>query len=278
VEVEGPPSDDTTADTRVGQWDPALTRHVIDLLRPMVKVYHRSEVRHLERIPDGRCLLVCNHSGGLITPDFAVFAVDYYERFGYDRPLYVLAHDNFFRGPATEFFAHLGAVSASPQNAAAALAADTAVLLFPGGDLDVYRPSFRENVVDFGGRTGYVRAAVEAGAPIVPVVSIGGQETQFFVSRGRRLSRALGLTRLERRLFRTDILPVSFGLPFGLSVLVPVNMPLPSKIVAEVLEPIDVVAQWQAHPDVDLIDGRIRRAMQAALEKLARRRRLPVIG
>lgn len=265
-------------DEQVGRWDPALTRRVVDLLRTAVKIYHRSEVRHLDRIPAGRCLLVCNHSGGLFTPDFAVFAADYYRHFGYGRPLYVLAHDSFFHGPATQFLARLGVVAANPHSAAAALASDAAVLLFPGGDLDVYRPSLAENVVDFGGRTGYVEAAVSARAPIVPVVSIGGQETQLFLSRGRRLSRALGLTALERRLFRTDILPVSLGLPFGLSVLVPVNLPLPSKIVAEVLDPIDVAAQWQADPDVERIDGRVRRAMQAALDRLARRRRLPIVG
>lgn len=263
---------------QVGQFDPALTRHVIDLLRPLVKVYHRSEVRGLERVPAGRCLLVGNHSGGLVTPDFAVFAVDFYRRFGYRRPLYVLAHDSFFRGPAAGLLARLGVVAANPANAAAALEAGAAVLLFPGGDLDVYRPSLAENIVDFGGRTGYVEAAVAARAPIVPVVSIGGQETQLFLSRGRRLSRALGLSGLERRLFRTDILPVSLGLPFGLSVLVPVNLPLPSKIVAEVLEPVDVVALWEADPDVGRIDGRVRRGMQAALARLARHRRWPVIG
>ena len=263
---------------QVGRFDAALTRHVMDLLRPVVKVYHRSKVLELQRIPPGRCLLVSNHSGGLTTPDFVVFAVDFYQRFGYERPLYVLAHDSFFRGPAAEFLFHLGVVAANEHNAAAALEADAAVLLFPGGDLDVYRPSLSENVIDFGGRTGYVEAAVSARAPIVPVVSIGGQETQLYLSRGRRLSRALGLTGLERRLFRTDILPVSFGLPFGLSVLVPVNMPLPSKIVAEVLDPINVVAMWDIDPDVARIDGRVRRTMQAALDRLARRRRLPIIG
>ncbi len=263
---------------QVGRWDPALTRRVMDLIRPTVKIYHRSEVRRLDRIPAGRCLLVCNHSGGLFTPDFAVFAVDYYRTFGYDRPLYALAHDSFFHGPATGFLARLGVVAANPHNAAAALAADAAVLLFPGGDLDVYRPSVVENIVDFGGRTGYVTAAVSANAPIVPVVSIGGQETQLFLSRGRRLSAALGLTRLERRLFRTDVLPVSLGLPFGLSVLIPVNVPLPSKIVAEVLDPIDVIELWKRDPDIDRIDGRVRRAMQAGLDRLARNRRLPIIG
>ena len=271
-------ADGQVGTSQVGRWDAALTRHVMDLLRPLVKVYHRSEVRHLDRIPGGRSLLVSNHSGGLVTPDFAVFAVDYYQRFGYDRPLYVLAHDSFFGGPAAEFLNHLGVVAANDDNAAAALAADTTVLLFPGGDLDVYRPSLAENVIDFGGRTGYVTAAVHAKAPIVPVVSIGGQETQLYLTRGRRLAHALGLTRLERRLFRTDILPVSLGLPFGLSVLVPVNMPLPSKIVTEVLPPVDAASQWADDSDTAKIDGRVRREMQAALDRLARRRRFPVFG
>ncbi len=262
----------------VGRWDAGLTRHVVDLLRPVVKVYHRSRVRGLENLPQGRCLLVGNHSGGLITPDFAVFAVDFYERFGYRKPLYTLAHDSLFHGPAAELLPHLGIVHACQENAAAALAADTAVLVFPGGDEDVYRPTAAENVIDFAGRTGYVTSAVEAGAPIVPMVSIGGQETQLYLSRGTWLARLLGLAKLERRLFRTDILPISFGFPFGLSVLVPVNMPLPAKIVTEVLEPIDVLATFGAHYDIAAVDSHVRRVMQAALHRLARKRRLPLLG
>ena len=264
--------------SQVGRWDRGLTRHLVDLLRPVVKVYHRSEVRGLERIPSGRCLLVGNHSGGLTTPDFVIFAVDYYEKFGYERPLYALAHDSLFHGPAAEILPHLGIIRANPENAAAALATDTAVLVFPGGDMEVYRPTMVENVIDFAGHTGYVDTAVAARAPIVPVVSIGGQETQMYLSRGTWLARALRLDKMERRLLRTDILPVSFGFPFGLSVLVPVNMPLPSKIVSQVLEPIEVAAQWGLHPDAEKVDGRIRRVMQTELDRLARRRRLPIIG
>lgn len=264
--------------TQVGRWDAGLTRHVVDLLRPIVKVYHRSEVLGLERIPAGRCLLVGNHSGGLTTPDFAVFAVDYYQRFGYERPLYVLAHDSMFHGPAAELLPHLGVIQANPDNAAAALATDTAVLVFPGGDMEVYRPTVVENVIDFAGHTGYVATAVAARAPIVPVVSIGGQETQMFLSRGTWLARLLRLDKWERRVLRTDILPVSFGFPFGLSVLIPVNMPLPSKIICEVLDPVDVVAQWGQDADPEKVDGRIRRLMQVRLDQLARRRRLPIIG
>jgi 1-acyl-sn-glycerol-3-phosphate acyltransferase len=263
---------------QIDKWDPVLTRHVVDLLRPVVKVYHRSQVRGLEHIPPGRALLVGNHSGGLTTPDFAIFAVDYYQRFGYDRPLYALAHDSLFHGPAADFLPHLGVIRASPENAAAALATDTAVLVYPGGDMEVYRSTLVRNVIDFAGHTGYVASAVAARAPIVPVVSIGGQETQMYLSRGVWLSRLLRLDKFERRLAHTDILPVSFGFPFGLSVLIPVNMPLPSKIVSEVLDPIDVVAQWGPNPDVETVDGRVRSVMQVSLDRLARRRRLPIIG
>ncbi len=241
-------------------------------------MYHRSAVLGLERIPAGRCLLVGNHSGGLLTPDFAIFAVDYYERFGFDKPLYVLGHDSMFHGPAADVLPHLGVIQASPDNAAAALATESAVMVYPGGDMEVYRPTVEENVIDFAGHTGYVQTAVDAGAPIVPVVSIGGQETQMYLSRGRWLARALRVDRWERRVLRTDILPVTFGFPFGLSVLIPVNVPLPSKIVTQVLDPIDVVGQWGPHPDPEKVDGRIRREMQAELDRLRRRRRLPIIG
>jgi hypothetical protein len=35
-------------------------------------------------------------------------------------------------------------------------------------------------------------------------------------------------------------LPIAVGFPFGLSIVVPVNMPLPTKIVTQVLQPIDI--------------------------------------
>jgi 1-acyl-sn-glycerol-3-phosphate acyltransferase len=145
--------------------------------------------------------------------------------------------------------------------------------VFPGGDYDAYRPTLRENVIDFDGRAGYVRTAMAAGVPIVPVVSIGAQETQLFLTRGNWLAKRLGLTRA-----RMDILPVSIGFPFGVSVIFPPNVPLPSKVVTEVLEPIDVVAQFGQDPDVKEVDAHVRAVMQDALNRLARQRRFPVLG
>ena len=87
-------------------------------------------------------------------------------------------------GHTPQFLQRIGFIPASRDNAARALASDAAVMVFPGGDFDAMRPTLSQNVIDFNGRTGYVRTAIDAGVPIVPVVSIGGQETQFFLTRG----------------------------------------------------------------------------------------------
>ena len=262
----------------IAKWDPGLTKRLVGLIRPMVKLYFRSEVRGLDLVPPGGALVVSNHSGGLVPMDIQVFAADFYDKFGYDRPIYTLTHDNLFHGPTAALLMRTGFIRATRDNAAKALRAGGLVVVFPGGDYDVYRPTRSRNVIDFGGRTGYVRTAIDAGVPIVPAVSIGGQETQFYLSRGLRLDRALGLTRLEHKLFRSRILPITFGFPFGLSIVVPVNMPLPTKIVTQVHEPIDIAAEFGAHPDVDEVDAHVRRLMQKGLDELAAKRRFPILG
>jgi 1-acyl-sn-glycerol-3-phosphate acyltransferase len=260
--------------TETSKWDPGLTERVIGWLRPLIKGYHRAEVRGLESFPQGGALVVSNHSGGLFPMDIPVFATGFYEQFGYDRPVYTLSHDMLFNGPQGGSLIRTGFIRANHENADEALRSGGVVVVFPGGDYDVYRPTLSENKIDFDGRTGYVRAALNAGVPIVPAVAIGGQETQLYLSRGMGLARALRLDKL----MRVKILPISVGFPFGLSAVLPVNVPLPAKIVMQVLEPIDVRAEFGDAPDIDAVDAHVRRVMQKALDALAKERRLPVIG
>jgi 1-acyl-sn-glycerol-3-phosphate acyltransferase len=254
-------------------WDPDFTRRLVNATAPLAKRWFRPEVRGLELIPSpGGALVVSNHSGGMLTPDVLIFASAFYA-FGYHRPLCTLAHDGLFFGPLSDWMTRIGVIHANGKNAAAALRSGGVVLTFPGGVYDAYRPTLAQNVIDFHGRVGYVRTAIDVGVPIVPTVSIGGQESQLFLNRGTGLAKRLGLNRL-----RSDILPLTLGFPFGLSMLVPVNIPLPTKIVTEVLEPIDPFALFGEHPDVDQVDAHVRSVMQTALDGLARERRLPVLG
>ena len=80
------------------------------------------------------------------------------------------------------------------------------------------------------------------------------------------------------KLMRVKILPLSFGFPFGFSAAIPPNIPLPSKLVTQVLEPIDIVEQFGEDPDIDEVDAHVRGVMQLALERLGRQRRLPILG
>jgi 1-acyl-sn-glycerol-3-phosphate acyltransferase len=258
----------------VAKWDPGLTRQIKNWVGPVIKRYFRAEVRDLDSMPAaGGALVVSNHSGGMFTPDVLVFAPAFYEKFGFDRPLYTLAHDGVFIGNIGDWLRRAGVIEASRENAAKALRSGAVVLVFPGGDYDSYRPTLTENVIDFAGRTGYVRTAIETGVPIVPMVSIGGQETQLFLARGDSIARRLGLTKA-----RMEILPISIGFPFGLSMIFPPNLPLPAKIVTRVLAPIDVTAEFGEDPDVGKVDLHVRAVMQRALAELARERRFPVLG
>jgi 1-acyl-sn-glycerol-3-phosphate acyltransferase len=261
-------------DPELAKWDPAFTEQMKKVVAPIIQRWFRVEVRGLECVPPaGGVLIVSNHSGGVLTPDVLVFAPAFYDTFGYDRPLYTLAHYGVFFTPFRGSLGRIGVIHASRESAAKALHSGAVVLAYPGGDYDAFRPTLSQNVIDFEGRTGYVRTAIEAGVPIVPVVSIGGQETQLFLTRGDRLAKRLGLHRI-----RMDILPLTIGVPFGLSVLFPANFPLPTKIVDQVLEPIDIVTRFGKNPDVNEVDAHVRSVMQTALDRLARERRFPVLG
>src|SRR5947209_6276511 len=191
-------------------------------------LWYRGEVRGLGNIPeDGPVLLVGNHSGGNMTPDTIVFTLAFNAYFGVERAFYQLAHNLVLSMPALAQLRKFGTVAASQDNARKALEAGAALLVYPGGDLEVHRPSWQRHKVDFGGRKGFIRLALEQNVPIVPVVAIGGQETALFLSRGGRLAKLVAADKL----FRLKVLPVSLALPWGLNVGDMLgHIPLPAKI------------------------------------------------
>ncbi len=256
--------------------DPDYIRDNLPRLWLLASLWFRAEVRGLGNIPEeGPVLLVGNHSGGNLTPDTGVFTLAFAAYFGVERPFYQLAHNLVLSMPGLGFLRKFGTVAATPANAQEALACGAALLVYPGGDYEVHRPVWERNRVDFNGRRGFVRQALEAGVPIVPVVSIGGQETSLFLSRGESVARTLMLDRL----FRLKVLPISLAVPWGVNVGDMLgHVPLPAKIVTEVLPAIDLVAEFGPAVDVDVAYEEILARMQGALDGLAAERRYPVIG
>ena len=256
--------------------DPDYIRESLPRLWLLASLYFRAEVRGLGNVPEeGPVLLVGNHSGGNLTPDTGVFTLAFSTYFGVERPFYQLAHNLVLSMPGLSFLRKYGTVAASHENARKALQAGAAVLVYPGGDYEVHRPSWEGDRVDFGGRKGFLRLALDAGVPIVPVVSIGGQETSLFLSRGERLAKGLRLDKL----FRLKVLPISIALPWVINVGdMAGHLPLPAKITVEALPPIDLRREFGADPDLDEVYDHLVRQMQETLDALAAERRLPVIG
>jgi 1-acyl-sn-glycerol-3-phosphate acyltransferase len=256
--------------------DPDYIRATLPALRMMSEAYFRGDVQGLDNVPDGPVLLVGNHSGGTLIVDTFVFGQGFYRHFGAERRFHQLAHDLVFALPgARAMLARYGTVPASPENMRRALARDAALLVYPGGDHETYRPSWQSSDVDFDGRTGFIRLALELGLPIVPVVAIGGQETALFLGQGGGVARRLRLDRL----FRLKVLPPQIGPPFGLTVMdLPMRIPLPAKITVRVLEPINLQRDLGENPDVEAGYRLVTETMQSALDDLAEERSLPIVG
>src|SRR5919112_1950033 len=265
-----PPGDDLDA------WDPDHIRRTLPLLRAMSGTYFRGEVRGFENIPEeGPVLLVGNHSGGTMIADTFVFAHEFYDHFGPDRRFHQLAHSVAARMPLLGTLRRYGVLEANHDNARKAFKRGAPVLVYPGGDYESFRPTTHANQVEFGGRKGFIKLALEQHVPIVPVVSIGGQETAWFVTRGETAARVTGLAEKAR----IKVLPLIVGPPLGITFLdLPIRLPLPSKITIQVMEPVDLRRRFGDDADPDQVYEEVTGEMQETLDDLADERTLPLVG
>lgn len=256
--------------------DPDTMRELLPGTWLIVSAWYRPDVRGLHHIPaQGPALIVGNHTGGAQSPEVFISSLAIASYFGVERPYFQLAHRLVLNSPVGPLLRRFGTVEADPENARRALETGALLQVFPGGDYEVFRPSWESGRIDFGGRKGWIKLALEHDVPIVPQVTIGGQETALFLSRGRWLAKLLGVDRT----MRLKTVPIILAPPFGL-VLGPFTpyLPLPSKVVIQMLEPIDLRETYGEDPDVDEIYDDIVRRMQDVLDSLQRARRLPVLG
>ena len=144
--------------------------------------------------------------------------------------------------------------------------------MFPGGDLDAFKPFPERNQIVFGGRSGFAQLAIDEDVAIIPIVTAGAGESLLVLSDGERLARALRLDKL----LRVKAVPITLSLPWGLSVggagLLP-YLPLPTKLDTRVLPAMRALPDENA----DVYADRVHTAMQNAMTKMTRERR-PLLG
>lgn len=239
----------------------------LDRLWPAYRGYFRARVEGWERLPEGPALLAANHNGGFVMPEAPLAVHSFHRATGFSDPLVILGHDLAFKMPGVrDLVPRLGAVPARPENARAAFAAGRKVFVYPGGDHDVMRPSRERDQIAFGQRTGFVKVALEAGVPVVPVVAAGAHDVWHVIARGERLARWSGLA--DSRL-RLKVFPIVFSFPWGLTSGFLPFLPYPARVLIEVGEPIQLSGSPESPTDLAREAARVVGAMQAIMDRLA---------
>lgn len=223
-----------------------------------------------ERLPPAPALIVGNHSGGTSVPDSFGLGYAWTQRHGQHRPLMALGHDMIFRigGPIGRTVARFGTLRAGPEMGQRILRDHRRdLLVYPGGDRDSWRAFADRHRVQFAGRRGFARLALQTGVPVVPMAHCGSHQSLVILSDGAALARLLGIPRA----FRAEVFPVHLSLPWGLGVGPWPHLPVPVRFRFRVGAPV------VPPPDVDPSDPRaiaaldeaVRASLQDALDALA---------
>lgn len=177
------------------------------------RMYFRSEVHGIDRLPQGRVLIVANHSGQIPLDAIIIGSSLFFDT---KVPRVTRAMIDRWAGQlpfVSEFFTRLGSVVGTPDNARQLLSREEAVLVFPEGIRGISKPfTQRYQLQDFG--HGFARLAIETDTPIVPVAVIGAEEQYI----------NLGNSATAARLLNAPVCPLipQVFLPFG-------QLPLPTK-------------------------------------------------
>jgi 1-acyl-sn-glycerol-3-phosphate acyltransferase len=260
---------------------------VMKLQQPFVdaleKYYFRVEVDGWERVPDETCLVIGVHSGGALTMDAWSLVNAWQKHFDGRRFLHGTAHDVLMATPGLgDYFRAVGVIAANRKSVSAALAQGEDVVVWPGGEVDSMRSWWKRDVATLGGRKGFVKQAIRSGVPILPVATVGGHDTVFVLNEGKWLADALDKVLGLKKTLRGSNLPIIAGFPFPLAIeILPAHVPLPAKIRTELLDPIEVDTDPERVDDdayVQKIYDQVEAAIQAGMDRLAAKRKLPVLA
>jgi 1-acyl-sn-glycerol-3-phosphate acyltransferase len=268
---------------RAGQWDlEGVDDTFMDrqkyLWNPLMDYWFRMEIEGWEHLPEPPVLLIGVHSGAPFVWDAWTVGIQWWRRFGTDRPLHGTAHDALMAAPLIgSYFRKMGVLPAAPDSIASALEAGHDVALWPGGEIDSLRPWTDRDQAVLAGRKGFIRMAIRAGVPIVPIATVGGPDSMPVLARGRRLAKALQLDKFAR----LKMFPISIQAPWGISPAMLPELPLPTKIRTAFQPPVKLSRDPAKAKDDKYVERKydeVQQSIQDGMDTLARRRTFPVLG
>jgi 1-acyl-sn-glycerol-3-phosphate acyltransferase len=268
---------------RAGEWDlggqdEATMQGQKFLWNSLIDHWFRMEFDGWENLPEPPVLLVGIHSGAPFVWDAWTVGVQWWRRFGQERPLHGTAHDALMAIPLIgRYFRAMGVLPAAPDSIATALAEGRDVALWPGGEVDSLRPWTERDRANLAGRTGFVKMAIRAGVPIVPIATVGGADAMPVLIRGDGLARALRLDKL----LRIKVFPLALSLPWGIAPAALPQLPLPAKIRTRLMPAIELDHDPVRADDDAYIQDKykeVQDSIQRGMDALARKRTLPLFG
>ncbi|MCV6965743.1 glycerol acyltransferase [Mycobacterium intermedium] len=244
----------------------------------LVDYWFRMEIDGWENIPQPPALLIGIHSGAPFVWDAWTVGLQWWRRFGPERPLHGTAHDALMAIPGFgRYFRSMGVLPAAPDAIATALAEGRDVALWPGGEVDSLRPWRERDRANLAGRTGFVKMAIRAGVPIVPIATVGGADAMPVLIRGDRLSHTLRLDRL----LRLKVFPLAISLPWGIAPAALPQLPLPAKIRTRFMPTVELDSDADRAEDEAYVEAKyheVQDSIQRGMDALARKRALPVFA
>jgi 1-acyl-sn-glycerol-3-phosphate acyltransferase len=261
-----PPAD---PERQLDDW--GRSQRVMDAFEPLLDFYYhhwfRVETEGVEHVPGaGGALIVSNHSGAL-PPDAPMIMQAIRHEHPEPRPLHMLGEDWFKGYPGAGMLTNkLGLVSAHPANAQRLLHDEGGlVLVFPEGQKGSRKLYWQRYRLRRFGRGGFVRTAMRAGVPIVPVAVLGAEEAMPIFAHVPLLQRLTGLI----------YFPVNHAFPqFGLAAAL---MYMPAKFKIRFLEPVDLSRYGPDDADdlalVQDIGEGVRTSIQLELDAMRASRR-----
>lgn len=219
--------------------------------RPFAKLgyalyrYFRPEIQGIENLPEGRVLVVPNHSGQFPFDGMVVGMAMLLE--GRPPRLARAMAERWF--PTLPFinimFSRAGVVVGDPINCRNLLEQDNAILVFPEGARGSGKPWRKRYKLERFGR-GFMRLALQTNAPVVPVSVVGAEESIISIHSSKTIADLLGMP--------------YFPIPALLPVLGPLAyLPLPTKFYIRFGEPMQFEGPFDDEDEV--IDGKVDQVM-----------------
>ena len=242
------------------------SQRIFDLVQPALDFYYRYwfrvESEGVENVPsEGGALLVSNHSGAL-PPDAPMIMQAIRHEHPTPRPVYMLA-EHWFKGYPGVGPAHEqdGRRPRTPRECPApAGRRATPRARVPRGAEGFRKLYWQRYKLRRFGRGGFVRTAMRAGVPIVPIAVVGAEDAMPIFAHVPFMQRLTGLI----------YFPVNHAFPqFGLAAAL---MYLPAKFKIRFLEPIDLSEHGpEAAEDLALVQSiaeDVRARIQEQLDSL----------